>query len=267
MKKIAVLLILAFVLFVSSCDDFFSKSWGSNRDYDPKNIHVTASNIDDWVKACVGNPDLTKATLKAISRELKKQPPLLEKDKKILFNAGLRLAVDSSGLGESILTIGAKSLKGLDFDDINEDKIKELLNDILKDFNSKGGPAAADTISDMVIDLIDVETGKFKPEFIEMYNDIFNPGDVSEAILVLVLGEMINNPNFVMNEWDTIMYLNDVFSVENNPKGGLCVEVNDPTDTNAIVLAAYINLVIDDPWDKYVDNPLANALKDMFLGK
>jgi len=249
MRKAVFFTLLMFILALLSCDNFFGKSWGSHRSYDPAKINVTGANVDEWIRASFGNPVLAKAVSQAILKKLPKITNPVEKAK--LLEAGLRLAVDSSGLGESILTAGTKSLKDLDFDDVDENTIKELLEDILKDFESKGGPKSADIIGAMVSGFI-ATSGDY-PIF-DGYPDNFQAGDVAEAILVLALAQMSDADDFDINDWESISDLNPGLSTD-----GTHIFVDDLDDANLVALAAYLNLIIDNP-DKYNDNPLTEAI-------
>ena len=261
MKKIAFLTLLAFVLLLSSCDNFYSNSWGKNRDYDPAKIKVNAANVDEWVRASVGNPALARAVAAAIQRELNRQPPLPQNERLKLLQAGVRLAADSSGLGESIFTAGSKTIKDMDFDDLKEGKIKDLLNDLLDDFNAKDGIGAADAIGAMLGGFI--ENQDTAPRFEKGVADNFKAGDVAEAILVLVLGELSDG---IPPDWENLDDLNLGISVDDSVDPPQVIVDGDPSE-NAIALAAYLNLILDDTTGKYDDNPFTSAIKDAFINK
>jgi len=255
MKKIAVLVIFAVVLTLSSCDDFFSKSWGTQRTYNTSKINVNAGNVDDWIKASAGNPALAKAVAEAI---LKKLPAVNDAEKKILLGAGLRLAVESSGVGELLLSEFAKQLKNTDIDNFDETTIENILDKIVDDFNKGGGADAAELIGQIAGEFIDDKDGT--PKFDEEYIDSLKSGDVAEAILVLILNELGNSGASIEN-WDDI---------ENLTLGlvsdGYHIQVGDPENTTpgSIALAAYINLIIDHP-EKFQDNPFTDIFKDAFV--
>jgi len=256
MKKIAIFTALICILFLSSCDDFFSKSLGSFRNYDPAKINITAANADDWIRASIGNPALAKAVYEAVQREMKSNPS------SILREAGLRLAIISSGLGELILTDGASIFKDIDFDNIDdpEEFVKDILDAIINGFESYGGTEAADAITDLLDEIIIMDETDTYPKF-DGSAESFTAGDVAEAILILVLGEISKLGGFDFDEWDGSI---DDLGVGLGFKDGHVI-VEDSHSDNAITLAAYLNLIIDDETYKFDDNPLTKAIKDVLL--
>ena len=263
MKKIAILAIIAVVLTFSSCDDFFKTTWGNQRSYDPSNIDVTPGNIDEWAAAVLGNPDLAGAVSEAIIEKLKNTSDPAEKA--ALLDGGVKIAVESSGLGESLLTRGAELLG--DAEDINEDTILELLEKIQSDFNSGNGVQAADYIAEMLVGCISIGPPAGVPHFDPEYANIVKPGDVAEAILVLILGELGRDDELTMDDWDDIKNLCAGLDIDFDTGDYPHVVVTDETvvSDTALALAAYLNLIIDNP-DKFADNPLTDAIRNAFFG-
>ena len=69
-KKLKALSAALIVLFLmNSCADFFSTSWGEVFKRDPRNVRVTASNVQDLLDAAKGNPDLAREILNQINTD------------------------------------------------------------------------------------------------------------------------------------------------------------------------------------------------------
>ena len=257
MKKIAFLTVLVIALGFTSCDDFFSNSFGKPRKYDVSKIDVNAGNVDKWIDIAIGNPELAAALAEKIIQELDKTSG---KEKAKLMDAGVKLSVESSGLGESLLSNSADILADLanaDTDEL-EDILTKLFENIRNDFNSGGGQKAADNIT--AIASKDIEPNPLNngdaPQFGQEYRDTASPGDVAEAILVLVLGELGDDD---IEDWNKLPRLDLAYDPE---AGGFVVKNGDPSP-NQITVAAYLNLIIVGG-DKFNDNPLTSAIKEGF---
>ncbi|MCL2319306.1 MAG: hypothetical protein FWC45_04420 [Treponema sp.] len=253
---------LFFALSFTGCDAFFSTSLGSPRKYDASKIDVNAGNIADWLKASVGNSDLASAVTEAILRELGKVTDPAEKA--ALLQGGVSLAVESSGLGESILTRGSELLQNLD--NIDDTVVTDLLKNIQNDFISSGGVQAAENIAQMVNKSITTDANGI-PVFDKTYADLAQPGDVAEAILVLVMGELGSKSITDQNTWSDLTTLTnglDIIKDSDPPQ----VKVTDSSSVSptSLALAAYINLIAGNP-DKFMGNPLASTINDAFFSK
>jgi hypothetical protein len=112
-------------LILSSCDDFYGSSWGSPREYDPSNIKLSLNNLNDWVENAIGNPELSRALRKRIKSD---SPNLTGADKAKYQEAGVKLAVEASGIGSSIISNAAGALDQLG--ENNEDAVKDILASI-----------------------------------------------------------------------------------------------------------------------------------------
>ena len=267
MKKYTILGLVAVILTFSSCDEFFTTSWGKSRTYDPSKIDVNADNIDKWVKAATGNPDLADAVTSAIIHELEKfdHESLGSPEAAALLDGGVKLAVEASGVSTSIVARGAELLG--DIDHFGEDTVMDLLGKIQGDFNSGGGPAAAKNIATMVELTIDKD-GPY-PKFVGPYANIVKPGDVAEAILVLVLGEYGGIPIIEKNNWEEITSKFEGLGIledtpPNPPHINITNDPNPPT-SGAIALAAYLNLIADDKSGKFTNNPLTDTIREAFF--
>ena len=256
MKKFTAIFFAAviFALIFTSCDDFFSKSFGKPRKYDVSKIDLNAGNVDKWIDLAVGNPELADALTEKIKQELKHAKG---KDKAILMDAGVKLAVESSGLGESILSNAADLLgnltdsDGKDLDEVMTDLIKKIRND----FNSKGGKKAANNITAIVSSDISGTGNGEAPQFGDGYKNTVSPGDVAEAVMVLALAELGNDS---IDDWSDL----DRLDLKYEQGVGFVVIVGSPSP-NQITIAAYLNLILNGG-SKFDDNPLTSAFKDAF---
>ncbi|MCL2473278.1 MAG: hypothetical protein FWF26_06330 [Treponema sp.] len=250
MRKVALLAICAVILSLSSCDEFFSNSLGTFRTYDPAKIDVNAGNINDWIRASIGNQKLAQAVSEAILRKLANLPPG-SPERAALLAGGIRIAIESSGISESILSRCAELLgKG---DDITQDTVQDLLAKIQGDFNSNGGPQAADKIAQMVGESISGNPPQFDPA----YADNVEAGDVAQAIMILVLGQLGDSTT---DNWDDLNFLDSGLSSDGQhiSYGG--------EDPNVKALAAYLNLISGNP-EKFGDNSLTGSISDALINK
>lgn len=263
MKKIACCAVaaLVFTLSFTACDEFFSNSFGNQRKYDVSKINVNAGNIDKWIDLAVGNPELADALVEKIIQELAKDN-LGDADKAKLLEGGVNLAVESSGLGESILSNAAGALG--DLTDADDDKLEDILTDILEniweDFNSGGGPKAADNIAEIASYALANDEGVV--EFEQWYKDTAKPGDVAEAIMVLILGEL-NDKDISIDNWSNLLEEGLHFGL--TPDGNH-VTVDAGASEKEKVLAAYLNLIVDGG-PQFDSNPITSAIRDAFFNK
>lgn len=257
MKKLAVLTALAVILTFSSCDEFFSTSFGSSRSYNSSNIDVNAGNIDEWVAAAAGNPELADAVIEAIIQELEKTTD--PEEQAALVEGGVNLAAESAGLGESILAQAAELLG--DADKLDEETVMDLLGKIQDEINAGGGAEASEKIAELVSFVIEDENGT--PHFNDAYAAIARPGGVAEAILLLILGELGYIPDPNLENWSDLEYLTEGLKIED---GHVVVDAPPVPSPTSLALAAYLNLIIDNPV-KYGKNPITKAIRDAFFGK
>jgi len=253
-KKTVFLAFLVFILTFTSCDDFFSSSWGTSREYDPSNINVNAGNVDQWIKTAVGNPALAEAITEKIIQELEN---VSGPDKVVLMQAGIKLAVESSGLGILIL-INAADLLG-NFDKNDTEALTDILDKIQEGFNSGGGPNAANNLATIACSGIIIDNDGvpvFEPEFANSVS----PGDVAEAIMVLVLGELSSGSIEDWSELDSYGLSKD--GTDENPK----ITVDPDATPGQIALAAYLNLIADSDNSAFNDNPLTQTIREAFFG-
>ena len=251
MRKLSCCILAILVLTFLSCDDFFSSSLGKPQKYDLSSIEVNAGNVDRWIETARGNPELTAALLEKITRELESAEG---EEKARLMEAGIKIAVQSSGLGTTIIKQGSSVLEE-DFNDVTQDTLMDLLNRVIDDFISNGGPEAAENISQIAgMDIAEQHEGS-APQFGDDYKNTAEPDDVAEAILVLALGELGPNPS--VEDWNNTEELGlDITD------GYVTITDPDPSP-NQVVLAAYLNMLAEgDP--RFDDNPLTSVIKDAF---
>ncbi|MDR1862839.1 MAG: hypothetical protein LBQ67_02845 [Treponema sp.] len=252
-----ILTLLLGALILSSCDEFFSSSWGSPRDYDPSKIKLSASNLDSWLDAAVGNPELADALTEKIKKELN-SGALNPADKVKFQTAGVKLAVEASGLGTSILTNASSALSSIDNED--EGAVKGLLSDVQNSFKSNNGAKAAADIAEMVGGGLSSNDGA-TPEFDAAYAAAVTPSDAAQAVLVLALA--VVDANFAEVELDEYDDLDIGLTVD---EGAVKIETDNggtPSD-EAVALAAYLNLIAQDTTGKFENNPVTKAIKEAF---
>ena len=261
--------LLTVIFLLSGCDSFYSTSWGTPRKYDPKNIKITVDNIDEWIDAAVGNPDLAEAVTEAVKEKVKNMEDK-DPDKAKLQEAGVTLAVEASGLG-TILLSNMDTLADLlgesdEEDDSTADAVKDFLETIQNDYNDAGGSKAASNLAEIVEPKGGYGGNGDAPKLSEGYADIAKPSDVSQAIVILLL-EVLNQEDI-----DAADIFEDDFDIESLDIGltideitGLVVIDGDDTSIEAKALAAYLNLLIEDDEGVYDSNDILKSLKDALL--
>ena len=251
----AIIAIFFLALSFTACDDFFSSSWGNPRAFDAANVNVNSNNVDQWVRAAMGNPALAAAVAERILQELRHAPPGTDRAK--LMQGGIRLAIESSGLGTIILSQAADILG--DVDNLDQDSITNMLENIQNNFVAGGGIDAAELLAEIL--LTDVEIEGNTPRFTEYFVSIASPGDVAEAVMVLALGLVGDDyADIDIEEWSDPDALGIIIDLETNT-----VTVNENADDKQIALAAYLNLIADQAFDAG-GNPLTSAVRDAFFG-
>jgi hypothetical protein len=269
MKKKAMsmvgVLLLASALIFSACDQFFSTSWGTARKYDPSKIKLNAKNVDDWVNTAIGNPELAAALTEKIKDELSGVPqgnPSPDQEK--LQEAGVTLAIEASGIGESILSNASGLISKLteENNDDLKNTVTELLNDIQSDFRGHNGSTAAENLAAIVGGSL--ASGSYgngtTPEFTGLYANKAKPSDVGQAVMVLALS-IIEDKGLSVSSVD----------LENLDQSSLGITINNgkaeivgTPDQKTIVLAAYLNLIAEDKNGKFGKNDITSAIKEAF---
>ncbi|MDR1218795.1 MAG: hypothetical protein LBK73_04210 [Treponema sp.] len=256
------LLIAAAVAFVS-CDDFFGTSWGAPRDYDPSNIDVSAGNVDQWIAESAGNPDLAEALMKKIKADLDKSG-LSSADRLALQNAGMRLAIEASGLGTSLVSNATSVLGDLsDFENLDAEKIEEtvknLFTDIQSDFRVRG-PAAAANLAEIAGHSLKDGTGG-TPEFSQDFAGAAKPADVGMAVVTLAMAVIEDTTGDVSDVDLRNLSASDI-PISVNADGKFIV-TDDHAAPEIVVLGAYLNLIASGGGE-FKDNPITGPIGDAF---
>jgi hypothetical protein len=244
-----ILFLVLGTLILSSCDEFYSSTWGTTRKYEGSKIDLNAGNLDAWVETAIGNPELANALLEKIKDDL---PGLSGKDKAKYQDTGVKLAVEASGIGSSILSNAAVALDQLEKK--NSDAVKDILSNIQNDFKKNNGAKAAKDIAEIV----DVPDSDKPPEIQGDYALSASASDVGQAVMVLalaVIGDINETTNLNVNDLEIGLTFD----------GGK-VEVAKGKDAllEARVLAAYLNLIADGVNETFDSNPITKAIKDAF---
>ena len=255
MKNAAICMLIIFVIGLSACDNYFSESWGSPRDYDIDNIDVNINNVDEWVERSIGNPDLAEVLVEKITKELIHATNSW--DRAVLLEGGVKLAVENSGFGASIITYAADLLGELESGSDIE-TVQDMFRKMQNDFNSGRGPNAADSLAAMALRCIQIDADGV-PRFEDAYAQTAQAGDVAEAVMVLVQRELGTDP--IDDNWNDISMLSGDLVIHNR---AVRTANSDAGDTS-IALAAYLNLISDNP-EKFSANPFTNALNNAFFG-
>jgi hypothetical protein len=248
-----VLFLVLGIMILSSCDEFYSSSWGTAREYDPAKIDLNVNNLDAWTEAAIGNPELAAALLQRVKSEIPKQTD--PKNKAKYQEAGVGLAVEASGIGTSILSNATSALDQLDSG--NQDVVKDILANIQGDFKKNKGDRAAGDLTE----ILDVQTGNNIPQLNPEYSSLVTPADAGQAVLVLALATVDDiDENTNLNDFETnlegLKFVN----------GQVTVDGSEGPEARA--LAAYCNLIANDDNGNFDSNPMTRAIKNAFgLGK
>ena len=247
---------------VISCDDFYSATWGTAREYDFSNINVNAGNVDDWVEKAAGNPELADALVEKIKDELEKEK-LSDKDKAKLQEAGVNLAVEATGIGEIILEKASDTLSaGIS----GVEDLTKLFTGVQDDFKKNNGVKSASDIAEIISGSLDQSSygSSDAPKLTGEYAKNADPADVGQAVVVLTLA-------LVEKGTDTVEGKKDMSEVDLKAlqsygvfTDGNKVVVGDKPSDEAVALAAYLNLIADDSTGKYGENPLTATMATAF---
>ena len=261
MKKITILTLIIAFAFIS-CDNFFSDSMGSSRDYNSRNIHLTTGNIGEWAQATVGNPPLARAVMRSLQRRLATATP---EEMAIFLSYASMIAMEASGTGATLL-INATDLLGEFIREAGPQELVDNITDIIErmqgDFEKSGGADASREFANTVASGISIQDGT--PTFSDAYIDSIQPSDVNDALLVLLLGELTFNDEFNVGNLSNIDAMGLKTTIETTDSGHLQPSVQikegENPSPNAIAIAAYLNIIYHDETGKFDDNPITKAL-------
>jgi hypothetical protein len=232
------------VFALVSCDDFFSTSWGKERDYDISKIKLTQNNLEKWKEKAVGNPKLAAALVEKIISEL---PGKSGAEKAAFQKAGVELAIEQAGIGTKIIEVAGSDLSSVD----SESGVKNLLSKV------QGGLPDVDAAAGNITAIVggDVESGN-TPAFNASYAAGADPSDVGMAVMVLTLSLVpgIESGTKLENSMNDLNLKIDDGEVKTN---------GDPSQ-EAKVLAAYLNLIATDTTGKYDNNLITGGIRDAF---
>ena len=244
------------LFLITTCDSFYSNSWGKSREYDTANIKLTVDNLPSWKKAARYNPSLAQALTEVINEMVKNMGDGPERA--IFQEAGVEFAIKSAGLGTTVLN----NMDKFDLDDPEE--IVTVLEAIQNDFNNSNGSAAAGDLAAIV-----EPQGGFgtTPEFDPSYGNIAKASDVGQAVVILTLAlleqkgvsDVLDDHDVVnFEEWDIGLV------IANDGTKDVKVEAGGKPSPEALALAAYLNLIKNDPTNKFDNNPITSGIKDLF---
>jgi hypothetical protein len=238
---LSVFIVCAFV----SCDNFYSTSWGKEREYDASKIKLTESNLKMWKEKAAGNPKLAEALVKKIISEL---PGKSGAEKAAFQEAGIELAIEQAGIGTKIIELAGSALSEID----NEAGLQDLLSKVQGGVGSAVHKAAAN-----IAQIVGASTNH-EPTFPNggsaSYQANANPANVGLAVLVLSLSLI---PDIGSKE------LSDLS--ENLTLTGGSVTATGSASNEEKALAAYLNLIADNDTGKYDNNVITSGIQDAFL--
>jgi hypothetical protein len=240
---------------LSSCDNFFSKSWGKPREYDPGKINLTPDNLQHFTEVATGNPELAGALVEKIIKEL----PNKTGDARAAFQeAGIKLAVEQAGVGTEIIKLAGDALTGLGDED--EEGLKNLLVKVLDIAES-----ANDAAGNIATIVMDDTKGASTFTGGSSYWQKAKPSDVGMAIMVLSLGILADEGKEIDDVKDNDV--NDWF--DNLQIAGKNVIIKESSKSKSEkekekALAAYLNLIANDTTGKFSNNPITRAIQGAF---
>ena len=255
MKKLSILLSIILVLTFFACDNIFSTSWGVGfaRKFDSSNITVTEDNVDDWVTRGMVNSELAFAVTESIIGKLD-EGGLSSSEELALINGGVKLSVEASGIGVSIVTNALGLVESLseieDWED-GIDMISDILGGIQSDFISNNGELAADNLAVIIGHAMDPSPNTLQngqaPYLDISYSDNANANDVGFAMLVLVLGVIEELPDFDFDfddeDADFTSIIDEFVGFDFGDDNKIIVTDIDNVSPKMLALAAIVNSI------------------------
>jgi len=226
-KAMCLLCVVLLVLAFSSCDSFFSSTWGTQREYDMSRISLNTGNLNDWINAALGNPGLSLKLAEKINNEMgSKSGP----ERKEFSRAGVKLAVEASGIGPAALT----SVDAIT--DANE--LKGLLESIDSKVNKDAAGVLAGIINNGDITGLDAS-------------------DAGMAVIVLTLA-VVNDAGKAVRDVGELHDL-EAFGVKKENDKFVVVQQSGVTQ-NATALVKLLNAIVTGSFD----NPITDAIQGAF---
>jgi len=242
------------VFALTACDDFYSNSWGKTREYNPSIIDLTASNLDDWLDAAVGNPDLARALTKKTKDKVSGMAD--DDPAKIIFqSAGVEFAFEASGLGISFAKNLGKVVDVMEAGEEDGDSEQVLIN-LIRGIRNDFDASVADDLAQIVKPRDGFIEGA-PPRFANTYINGARASDVGIAILIMMLATL---DDFSTSE-ELEEKLEEKITIDNQSDPWEFSIKND-VEPKIQTLTAYLNL-ISSGGERFDSNLIAKAIKEM----
>ena len=242
--KVFLTALVIILLIFTSCDDFFSTSWGTMRTWHPDQIQITPNNLQDLLRIAAYDPRFADALTQAIIRELGNDPP--EPYRTELEKAGITAAIKTSEIGISDLVDNISTILDIissgEYDGNAENLFFTMLRNLQKNFG-QGERAAAHIL---VILAPTIENNP--PEFTK--TDHIKNTEAIQAVLLLTLAildgkEISENPNTLRNDLGLGISGNKITAPRPSIRPPMPGWENEKDGNLSYTLAAYINYFAD----------------------
>ncbi|GHV67713.1 hypothetical protein AGMMS49928_05360 [Spirochaetia bacterium] len=235
-------------LLLGSCDNIFSTTWGTPREYDPSKITLSPDNLDAWVEQARKDPKLADAVLKKIKEKV---DGATGAEKAKFQDAGVAMAVESAGIGNAIM---GHLEDALDLADESGDGQKDAVTNFFDKVKAEVSDNCAKAAEDITaIIKLEGNPPKFSDEFFAKAKD--NPSTAIQAMMVLTLAELGDK---TMEDIQS----SGIAALDGLSLNGSHIEVDSNASDGAKVLAAYINMIVDGGFE---GNAILGSIRDMML--
>jgi hypothetical protein len=215
-------------------------------------VTLSQSNLKQWKKAAIGNPELSAALVNKIISELDGKTG---KEKAAFQEVGVELAIEQSGLGVKMIEAASELT-----DMTDDDGVKNLL----KKMQSGIDPKAAGNIATIVGAASFTATGGGTPAFPadDPYASNANPSDVGLAVMVLALAVLPT----ITDETDLDELPSTNIEVTSTDGVSTVKIISSPSNVTPaeLALAAYLNLIASDTTGKFDNNMITSSIKSAF---
>jgi hypothetical protein len=216
-------------LFLASCKDFFSTSWGDAFARDPSNVKVTASNVYELLKDANGDTKASRAILKKLQGTT---DPTLQA-------AAVKAANQSTGLTELILSNLDKLTEG------EEDALIKVAEKVFGEAKKNDITGVSDDIAGILENMI-VQGNK--PEFKEgSAVKSVSTSDLTLLLVTMMMGEAVEASEGF-----------EAYADKWGPGQKDISDTNKLSNKNELVIAAVANEVIS-----RADSELGKMLKEL----